>query len=54
MFHGTTIDELLQIVERAEDHAQTFEMKQELNSDVMYPVFLAEVANTNQGWLGVA
>jgi hypothetical protein len=54
MFNGTMIDELLQIVERAEEHAQTIELKTESNVQVMYPGFLAEVANTNQVWLGVA
>jgi len=54
MFHGTTIDELLEIVERAEDHAQTLEMRSESNEQVMYPGFLAEVVNTHREWLGVA
>ena len=54
MFNGTMIDELLQIVERAEEHAQTIELKSETISNVLYPGFLAEVANTKQVWLGVA
>ena len=54
MFHGTTIDELLEIVERAEDHAQTMDMKSESVEQLMYPGFLANVVNTNQDWLGVA
>ena len=54
MFKGTTIDELLGMVERAEEHAQTVELKPAFNSNVMYPGFLAEVATTNQVWMGVA
>ena len=54
MFNGTTIDELLEIVERAEDHAQTMDMKSAMTSDSMYPGFMAEMANSNQDWLGVA
>ncbi len=54
MFHGTTIDELLQIVERAEDHAHSLEMQSESSEQLMYPGFMAEVAKTNQDWLGVA
>jgi hypothetical protein len=52
MFHGTTIDELLEIVERAEEHAH-IEMKSASSEDEMFPGFLANV-NTNQVWLGVA
>ncbi|HVZ19001.1 MAG TPA: hypothetical protein VG897_17930 [Terriglobales bacterium] len=52
MFHGTTIDELLEIVERVEEHAHV-EMKPESSEDRMFPGFLASM-NTNQVWLGVA
>ena len=52
MFHGTTIDDLLEIVERAEEHA-IFETKSDSSEDEMFPGFLANI-NTNQVWLGVA
>jgi hypothetical protein len=54
MFNGTMIDDLLGMVERAEEHAQAVESKPQFNSGVMYPGFLAEVATTNQVWMGVA
>ena len=54
MFSGTMIDELLQIVERADGHAHTMEAKSEVNEQVMYPGFMAEMTNSNQVWLGVA
>ena len=54
MFSGMVIDELFEIVERAEEHAHMVETKSESN-DSMYPGFMAEVANTNnQVWVGVA
>ncbi|MGZ4787606.1 MAG: hypothetical protein ACXVZX_03735 [Terriglobales bacterium] len=52
MFSGKMIDELFEIVERAEEQAH-FEMKSESSEDEMFPGFLANV-NTNQVWLGVA
>jgi len=52
MFNGTTIDELLNIVERAEEHAHTIEAKPEPNENVMYPGFLADVAKTSHDWVG--
>lgn len=52
MFHGTTIDDLLNIVERAEEHAHTVEVKTERNEDVMLPAFLADMATTTQDWVG--
>ena len=54
MFSGTTIDELLDIVTRAEEHAQTLEAASESDEHAMYPGFMAELANTNHDWLGVA
>jgi len=55
MFHGTTIDELLEIVTRAEDHAHDLQT-QSRDEQVMlqYPGFMAEMANANQEWVGVA
>jgi len=53
MFHGTTIDELLEIVERAEDHAHDLQA-QSRDEQMMYPGFMAEMANANQEWVGVA
>ena len=52
MFHGTTIDELFDIVERAEEHSHPTEMKSEDNGDVMYPGFLANFATTTRDWVG--
>jgi hypothetical protein len=54
MFKGTTIDDLLGMVERAEEHAHSLDLKSEPNVQVMYPGFLAEVATRNQVWMGVA
>ena len=53
MFHGTTIDELLEIVTRAEDHAHDLQ-EQSRPEQTMYPGFMAEMANANQEWVGVA
>ena len=52
MFHGTTIDELFDIVERAEEHSHPTEMNSEGNDDVMYPGFLANFATTTRDWVG--
>jgi len=52
MFHGTTIDELLEIVERAEDHAHTMVMKSDSSETVLYPGFLAELMKVNQDFVG--
>ena len=52
MFHGTTIDELFDIVERAEEHSHATEMKSEPNEDVMYPGFLANFTQTTHDWVG--
>jgi hypothetical protein len=51
MFHGTTIDELLNIVERAEEQArvETIEVK----PLEVTPAFMYEIPNT-QVWYGVA
>ena len=54
MFSGTMIDELFEIVERAEDHAHLLEGQSEPNEQRMYPGFMANVVSTNQDWLGVA
>lgn len=54
MFQGTMIEELFEIVERAEDHAHTLEAKSESSSNLLYPGFMAEMTNANQDWLGVA
>lgn len=54
MFHGTTIDELMTIVERAEEHARTREMAEMKAAQVqLMPGFLYEVKN-QQVWYGVA
>jgi hypothetical protein len=54
MFHGTTIDELLNIVERAEEHARTSETVEMKSAQVqVMPGFLYEVKNP-QVWYGVA
>jgi hypothetical protein len=54
MFHGTTIDELLNIVERAEEHAREVEpITMELKSEAAMPAFMYEIAN-QQVWYGVA
>jgi hypothetical protein len=52
MFQGTTIEELLEIVERAEEHAHTVEMKSEATQPMMYPGFMAELTNTTHDWVG--
>ena len=52
MFHGTTIDELLNIVERAEEHARESE-KIEVKPLEVTPAFMYEIPNT-QVWYGVA
>ena len=52
MFHGTTIDELFDIVERAEEHSHPTEMKSEDNSGVMYPGFLANFTAPTRDWVG--
>jgi hypothetical protein len=52
MFHGTTIDDLLNIVERAEEHAHTVEVKTKHADDMMFPAFLADMATTTQDWVG--
>jgi hypothetical protein len=54
MFHGTTIDELLNIVERAEEHARVVEsVTMEAKPEAVTPVFMYEIAN-QQVWYGVA
>jgi hypothetical protein len=63
MFHGTVIEELFEIVERVEIHAQPVEihnvemhamaMKME-NPEAMYPAFLTELLQANFGIAGVA
>jgi len=52
MFQGTTIDELLNIVERAEQHAHPVEVKVERNDNVMLPGFLADFSTTTHDWVG--
>jgi len=52
MFQGTMIEELFEIVERAEEHAQTMEMKSEVNEQFMYPGFMAELTKTTHDWVG--
>jgi hypothetical protein len=54
MFHGTTIDELVNIVERAEEHARTPETVEVTSAQVqVMPGFLYEMKN-RQSWYGVA
>jgi hypothetical protein len=54
MFHGTTIDELLNIVERAEEHARvTDTVTMEASPEPFVPAFMFEVP-TQQVWYGVA
>jgi hypothetical protein len=54
MFHGTTIDELLNIVKRAEENAREAEpVTMEMKSEAAMPAFLYEIAN-QQVWYGVA
>lgn len=52
MFNGTTIDELLNIVERAEEHARVSETIEVKPLEVT-PAFMYEMPNT-QVWYGVA
>jgi len=55
MFHGTTIEDLMNIVERAEEHARMPEALQAKSPEAreMMPGFMYEVAN-QQVWYGVA
>jgi hypothetical protein len=54
MFHGTMIDELMNIVERAEEHARVPEVVETKVAGVeMMPGFLFE-ASKLQSFLGVA
>ncbi|HWR16466.1 MAG TPA: hypothetical protein VN577_16705 [Terriglobales bacterium] len=56
MFNGTMIDDLMNIVKRAEEHArtpETVEAKPQMPQMQMMPGFLYEVAN-QQVWYGVA
>jgi hypothetical protein len=54
MFHGTTIDELLNIVKRAEEHAREVKaVRLETKSEVPVSAFLYEVSN-QQVMYGVA
>ena len=43
MFHGTTIEELLNIVERAEEQARVEPVTMELKSEAVTPVFMSEI-----------
>jgi hypothetical protein len=54
MFHGTTIDDLLNIVERAEEHARTPETVETKTAQVqVMPGFMYEM-NNQPVWYGVA
>jgi hypothetical protein len=53
MFNGTMIEELLQIVERAEQHARVIETKATAAKPEFMPGFLYEMQQ-QQGWYGVA
>ena len=53
MFHGTTIDDLLNIVELAEEHARTTEAMMEAGPEEVTPVFMFEIKN-QPVWYGVA
>jgi hypothetical protein len=54
MFHGTTIDDLLNIVERAEEHARIVEPSMmEMKSEAVTPAFMYEITN-QPVWYGVA
>jgi|tagenome__1003787_1003787.scaffolds.fasta_scaffold19869819_2 hypothetical protein len=54
MFHGTTIDELLNIVERAEEQARVMEpVAVEMKSEAVTPAFMYEITN-QPVWYGVA
>jgi len=58
MFSGMVIDELFEIVERAEVHAEesshSFEIKAHDDARVIFHGFMAEMSQQNQGWMGVA
>jgi hypothetical protein len=57
MFHGTVIEELFEIVERVEVHAQpiqTHTMEMNMNAAAMYPAFMAELLQANLSMAGVA
>ena len=54
MFHGTTIDELVQIVERAEEQARVAETVTISPKQVqLMPAFMCEMPK-QQVWYGVA
>ncbi len=56
MFQGTTIDDLLNIVERAEEHARVNEMmaaEVKAEATVVVPAFMYEIPK-QQVWYGVA
>ncbi len=52
MFHGTMIEELFEIVERAEEHAHSADLKSGRNDNVMYPAFLTDFTKTTHDWVG--
>jgi hypothetical protein len=54
MFHGTTIEDLMQIVERAEEHAQTIEQVASVKQADVLPGFFYEMNRQKPTWLGVA
>ena len=58
MFSGTVIEDLFQIVQRAEVHAEeathSFEIKAHDDARVIFHGFMAEMSNQNQVWMGVA
>lgn len=58
MFSGTVIDQLFEIVERAEVHAEesadSFEIKAHDDARIIFHGFMAEMSHQNQGWMGVA
>ncbi len=54
MFNGTTIDDLLNIVARAEEHAREVVVeKVEVKPTQVIPAFLYEIPS-QQNWYGVA
>lgn len=53
MFHGTTIDDLLNIVERAEEHARVPEKVTVEAKPALMPAFMYELPK-QQVWYGVA
>ena len=53
MFHGTTIDDLLNIVERAEEHARVPEKVTMEVKPALMPAFMYELPK-QQVWYGVA